>query len=96
MRAQLEAAEEEERRVAQAQIEEEEKRRAEAQLEETEKLLAKARLEEEEMRRSKAQLEEDELLAKALQESMNVGSPPRYDPGNILQPYPFLIPSSHR
>ncbi|KAG7544799.1 Zinc finger LIM-type [Arabidopsis suecica] len=96
MRAQLEAAEEEERRVAQAQIEEEEKRRAEAQLEEIEKQLAKARLEEEEMRRSKAQLEEDEQLAKAIQESMNVGSPPRYDLGNILQPYPFLIPSSHR
>lgn len=96
MRAKLEAAEEEERRVAQAQIEEEEKRRAEDELEEIEKQLAIARLEEEEIRRSKAQLEEDEQLAKAIQESMNVGSPPRYDPGSIFQPYPFLIPSSHR
>uniref|UniRef100_A0A1J3J047 Protein DA1-related 1 n=1 Tax=Noccaea caerulescens TaxID=107243 RepID=A0A1J3J047_NOCCA len=95
-RAQLEAAEEEEKRLAQAAIEEEEKRRAEAELEETEKLLAKARLEEEEMRRSKDQLEEDELLAKAIQESMNVGSPPRYDPGSMFPPFPFLNPSSHR
>ncbi|WZY67977.1 protein DA1-related 1 [Brassica rapa] len=95
MRAQVEAAEEEEKKVAQAQIEEEEKRRAEeAELEELEKQLAKARLEEEEVRRAKAQLEEDEQLAKAIQESMNVGSPPPgYDSGSVFPSYPFLVPS---
>ncbi|KAJ4913918.1 Protein DA1-related 1 [Raphanus sativus] len=93
-RAQVEAAEEEEKKVAQAQIEEEEKRRAEAELEELEKQLAKARLEEEEVRRAKAQLEEDEQLAKALQESMNAaGSPPRYDSGSVFPSYPFSVPS---
>ncbi|KAJ0252309.1 Protein DA1-related 1 [Hirschfeldia incana] len=93
-RAQVEAAEEEEKKVAQAQIEEEEKRRAEAELEELEKQLAKARLEEEEARRAKAQLEEDEQLAKALQESMNGGSPPPgYDSGSVFPSYPFLVPS---
>lgn len=89
----MEAAEEEEKKVAQAQIEEEEKRRAEAELEEVEKQLAKARLEEEEVRRAKAQLEEDEQLAKALQESMNAGSPPRYDSGSVFPSYPFSVPS---
>ncbi|KAF2543330.1 hypothetical protein F2Q68_00028718 [Brassica cretica] len=95
MRAQVEAEEEEEKKLAQAQIEEEEKRRAEeAELEELEKQLAKARLEEEEVRRAKAQLEEDEQLAKALQESMNVGSPPPgYDSGSVFPSYPFLVPS---
>ncbi|XP_056859639.1 protein DA1-related 1 [Raphanus sativus] len=93
-RAQVEAAEEEEKKLAQAQIEEEEKRRAEAELEELEKQLAKARLEEEEARRAKAQLEEDEQLAKALQESMNAaGSPPRYDSGSMFPSYPFSVPS---
>ncbi|KAL0726233.1 hypothetical protein Bca4012_022326 [Brassica carinata] len=94
-RAQVEAAEEEEKKVAQAQIEEEEKRRAEeAELEELEKHLAKARLEEEEVRRAKTQLEEDEQLAKALQESMNLGSPPPgYDSGSVFPSYPFLVPS---
>lgn len=90
----MEAAEEEEKKVAQAQIEEEEKRRAEAELEELEKQLAKARLEEEEVRRAKAQLEEDEQLAKALQESMNAaGSPPRYDSGSMFPSYTFPVPS---
>ncbi|XP_019105777.1 protein DA1-related 1 isoform X2 [Beta vulgaris subsp. vulgaris] len=50
-----------------------------------------------------SQLEEDELLAKALQESLNLESPaqtppqtpprpppPQYDRGNMLQPYPFF------
>ncbi|KAG2244898.1 hypothetical protein Bca52824_093273 [Brassica carinata] len=83
------------KKVAQAQIEEEEKRRAEeAELEELEKHLAKARLEEEEVRRAKTQLEEDEQLAKALQESMNLGSPPPgYDSGSVFPSYPFLVPS---
>lgn len=45
---------------------------------------------------SDLQLEEDEHLAKALQESMNVASPPRYDQGSFFQPYPFFFPSSHK
>ncbi|XP_056168724.1 protein DA1-related 1-like isoform X2 [Syzygium oleosum] len=55
-----------------------------AQLEEAEKR-AKAQLEED---RKHAQLEQDELLAKALQESLNVESPTRHG-GNPFQPYPI-------
>lgn len=33
------------------------------------------------------QLEEDELLAKAVQESLNLESPPQYTSGNMYQPY---------
>ncbi|KAJ6997264.1 hypothetical protein NC653_013744 [Populus alba x Populus x berolinensis] len=38
-----------------------------------------------------AQLEEDEQLAKAIQESVSLESPPRarYDGGNLVPPYPF-------
>ncbi|GFY86134.1 hypothetical protein Acr_04g0008720 [Actinidia rufa] len=36
-----------------------------------------------------SQLKEDEQLAKAIQESLNVESPPRYGNGNIYQPIPF-------
>ncbi|KAF5451396.1 hypothetical protein F2P56_026508 [Juglans regia] len=45
---------------------------------------------------AKVQLEEDEQLAKALQESMNVESPPRYDSRNIFQPYPFFSSGGYR
>lgn len=45
---------------------------------------------------AKVQLEEDEQLAKAIQESLNVDSPPRYDSGSILQPYPFFNPGGNR
>ncbi|XP_059456693.1 protein DA1-related 1-like [Corylus avellana] len=53
---------------------------------------------EEDENLTKAQLEEDEQIAMAIQESLNVGSPspPRYDSGNIFQPYPFFFPSGHR
>ena len=57
--------------------------------------LTKAHSEEDE-NLSKAQLEEDEQLAMAIQESLNVESPPRYDSGNIFQPYPFFFPSGYR
>ncbi|GAV91517.1 LIM domain-containing protein/DUF3633 domain-containing protein [Cephalotus follicularis] len=39
---------------------------------------------------SRDQLEEDEQLARALQESLSVESPPRYNHGNIFQPFPFF------
>lgn len=35
-----------------------------------------------------SQLEEDELLARAIQESLNVESPPRHGNGNTYQPVP--------
>lgn len=44
-------------------------------------------------------LEEDEQLAKALQESLNVESPPRSPPrqfGSFFAPFPFLDPSRYR
>ncbi|GAA0157901.1 actin or actin-binding cytoskeletal protein [Lithospermum erythrorhizon] len=37
-------------------------------------------------------LEEDEQLAKALQESLTVDSPPKYDYGSAFPPYPYLYP----
>ncbi|KAL2499763.1 LIM zinc-binding domain-containing protein [Abeliophyllum distichum] len=45
---------------------------------------------------SQSNLEEDELLAKALQESLNVESPPRYDYGGYLSPYSYYYPSGYR
>ncbi|KAH9711585.1 protein DA1-related 1 [Citrus sinensis] len=39
---------------------------------------------------ARAQLEEDEQLAKAIQDSLRVDSPPRYESGNIFQPFPFF------
>ncbi|KAI8027328.1 hypothetical protein LOK49_LG02G02490 [Camellia lanceoleosa] len=38
---------------------------------------------------NESQLKEDEQLAKAIQESLNVESPPRHVNGNIYQPIPF-------
>lgn len=64
---------------------EEDEHLARAQPEEDEHL-ARSQPEEDE-HLSKVQLEEDEQLARALQESMNVESPPRYDSGNIFQPF---------
>ncbi|RVW27126.1 Protein DA1-related 1 [Vitis vinifera] len=40
---------------------------------------------------TESQLEEDEQLARALQESLNVESPPRHDAGNIFQPFPSFF-----
>lgn len=51
---------------------------------------------EEDEQSAKVQLEEDEQLAKALQESLNMGSPPRYDNGSIFQPFPFFMPAGYR
>lgn len=96
---------EEDERVAKAQMEEDE-RLAKAQMEEDERA-AKAQLEEDERvastlvdddeKVSKFQAEEDEQLARALQESLNTEPPPpRYDIGNIFNPYPFFYPSGYR
>lgn len=68
--------------------------RAIAQQEEDEQR-AKVQQEEDEQR-ARAQLEEDEQLAKAIQESLRVDSPPRYDSANIFQPFPFFFPSGYR
>ncbi|KAK3411433.1 hypothetical protein EUGRSUZ_I00203 [Eucalyptus grandis] len=43
-----------------------------------------------------SQVEEDEQLAKALQESLSVESPHRYESGNMFPPYPFFFPSGYR
>ncbi|GAB2212140.1 hypothetical protein Droror1_Dr00025488 [Drosera rotundifolia] len=40
-----------------------------------------------------SQVVEDELIAKALQESMNLASPARNVPENIIDPYPFFFNS---
>lgn len=50
---------------------------------------------EEDEQSAKVQLEEDEQLAKALQESLNMGSPPRDDNGSIFQPFPFFMPAGY-
>ncbi|KAA0045804.1 protein DA1-related 1-like isoform X1 [Cucumis melo var. makuwa] len=96
---------EEDERLAKAQMEEDE-RLAKAQMEEEEQL-AKAQLEEDERiastlvedheKVSTFQAEEDEQLARALQESLNIEPPPpRFDSGNIFNPYPFFYPSGYR
>ncbi|PQP92520.1 protein DA1-related 1 isoform X1 [Prunus yedoensis var. nudiflora] len=50
---------------------------------------------EEDEQSAKVQLEEDEQLARALQESLNMNSPPRYDNGSIIQPFPFFMPAGY-
>ncbi|XP_043710916.1 protein DA1-related 1-like [Telopea speciosissima] len=45
---------------------------------------------------SGSHLEEDEQLARALQESLNVESPPRYENGNMFQPIPFPFSTGFR
>ncbi|GAB2235484.1 hypothetical protein Droror1_Dr00025909 [Drosera rotundifolia] len=40
-----------------------------------------------------SQVVEDELIAKALQEIMNLASPARNAPENIIDPYPFFFNS---
>ncbi|XP_004300585.1 PREDICTED: protein DA1-related 1-like isoform X2 [Fragaria vesca subsp. vesca] len=49
---------------------------------------------EEDDQSAKVQLEEDEQLAMAIQESLNVDSPPRHDTGSNFQPY--LNPAGNR
>lgn len=44
---------------------------------------------------SSVQLEEDEQLARAIQESLSMESPPRHDTGSMFHPS-FLFPSGYR
>ncbi|KAG5516761.1 hypothetical protein RHGRI_037485 [Rhododendron griersonianum] len=44
---------------------------------------------------TESHFEEDEQLAKALQESLNIDSAPRYDHGNLFPPYPYYYPSGY-
>ncbi|XP_027359801.1 protein DA1-related 1-like [Abrus precatorius] len=84
-------------------IDEEDEHLAEVQPEENENLgkvqvdedeyLAKIQQDEDE-RLAKAQLEEDEQLARAIQESLNVGSPPQYDNDSTFLPQ--LFPPGYR
>lgn len=75
--------EEEEDSYAKTHEEKEDDRHAKVQQEEDEDL-------------AKVQLEEDEQLAKAIQESLNVESPPRYGHGGLFSPYPFFFSASYR
>ncbi|GMH21458.1 hypothetical protein Nepgr_023300 [Nepenthes gracilis] len=52
--------------------------------------------EEEQKRQKDVQLEKDDLLAKALQGSLTINSPPHYDHGNIFQLYLSFLPSEFR
>ncbi|KAJ7952952.1 Protein DA1-related 1-like [Quillaja saponaria] len=72
------------------QQEEDEEHHDKIQLEEDEQL-GKVEFEDDEQL-AKVQLEEDEQLAKALQESLNIESPPRFDSGSIFQPFPSFSP----
>lgn len=42
------------------------------------------------------QLEEDELLARAIQESLIIGSPPRSYTDSLFQPFSHLFPPVYR
>ncbi|XP_039003627.1 protein DA1-related 1-like [Hibiscus syriacus] len=79
---------------AAAHDDEEEERYAKAHVEEEDDRYTKIHPEEDEGC-AKVQLEEDEQLAKAIQESLNVESPPRYDHGGLFSPYP-IFSSSYR
>ncbi|KAF3438847.1 hypothetical protein FNV43_RR17122 [Rhamnella rubrinervis] len=89
-------SEEDDEQLAKVQFEDDDEQLAKIQLEEEDEQLAKIQLEEDEQL-AKIQLEEeDEQLAKAIQESLTIDSPPRYDHGNIFQPIPLFYPSGYR
>lgn len=50
----------------------------------------------EEAKDIQSQLEDDEQLAKAIQESLSLELPPRYENGSNLRPNPFFFPSGYR
>lgn len=88
-------------------IEDDDEKYVESHVEEEEDSYAKAREEKEDDRHAKVQqeededlakvqLEEDEQLAKAIQESLNVESPPRSGHGGLFSPYPFFFSASYR
>ncbi|XP_028242759.1 protein DA1-related 1-like isoform X2 [Glycine soja] len=81
---------EEEERLAKIQQEEEERL---AKIQQDERL---AKIQQEDERLAKAQLEEDEQLARAIQESLKIGSPPRYDNDSSILSFPHLFPPGYR
>lgn len=85
--------EEEDEHVSKVQPKEEEDL-GKVRLDEDE-LLAKIQQDEDE-HLAKGQLEEDEQLARAIQESLNIGSPPRHDNDSVFQSLPHLIPPGYR
>lgn len=81
----------EDERLAKIQQEEEERL---AKIQQEDECLAKIQQEDE--RLAKAQLEEDEQLARAIQESLKIGSPPQYDNGSSILSFPHLFPPGYR
>jgi hypothetical protein len=51
---------------------------------------------DEEQNLDEVQLEEDEQLARAIQESLSIGSPPRSQTDSIFQPFTNLFPPVYR
>jgi FtsZ-interacting cell division protein ZipA len=82
-------------------IDEEDENVGKVRLDEDELLLGKIPQDENE-RRAKDQLEEDEQLAKAIQLSLNlgsprhIGSPPQHGNGSLSQPSPHVFPPGFR
>ncbi|XP_061374493.1 protein DA1-related 1-like [Gastrolobium bilobum] len=74
--------------------EEEDEHLGKAHLDEDEYLAKIKQVEDE--HRAKVQLEEDEQLARAIQESLNIGSPPRHDNDPLFQPFPHFFPPGCR
>ncbi|XWS45358.1 hypothetical protein CRYUN_Cryun15aG0130000 [Craigia yunnanensis] len=87
--------EDEDDKYAEAHVEKEEDRHGKAHVEKEDDQYAKVQWEEDE-EGAKVQLEEDEQLAKAIQESLNVESPPRHSHGGLFSPYPFFFSANYR
>jgi hypothetical protein len=51
---------------------------------------------DEEQNLDEVQLEEDEQLARAIQKSLSIGSPPRSQTDSIFQPFTNLFPPVYR
>ncbi|XVE87244.1 hypothetical protein DITRI_Ditri18aG0100700 [Diplodiscus trichospermus] len=97
----MEEESDEDERDTKGHVDDEDDRYAEVHVEREDDIYAKAHAEEEDdqyanvrreedQERAKVQLEEDEQLARAIQESLNVESPPRYDHGGLFSPHPFF------
>ncbi|MBA0863281.1 hypothetical protein Goshw_018968 [Gossypium schwendimanii] len=90
-----EPEEDDDEKYVESHVEEEEDSYAKAHEEKEDDRHAKVQQEEDEDL-AKVQLEEDEQLAKAIQESLNVESPPRSGHGGLFSPYPFFFSASYR
>lgn len=58
--------------------------------------LAKNQEDDEDTCLTEVQLEDDEQLARAIQESLSIGSPPRSSTDSFFQPFPHLFPPVYR